>query len=128
MAPSKSQSPQTHPQQEKSAGHRASSTIRRELRGILSRLNLKQSSQLLRRISVKPKMRFDALDRLSITAPDYIFKQHYGFEGIKKNGVAMSMRPYDHFGKLFTQTKALDTLADTIAELRAERITSKITF
>lgn len=113
---------------EKAAGQRASRTIRKDLRAVLGTLNISQGSTLLRSLRVTPVMKFDALDRVTIKTRDYIFKQHYGFEGIKSNGVAMSLKSYDHFGKLFDKTNALERLADEIAALRTEEVIAKIKF
>lgn len=115
-------------QLEKRESQKAARILRRDLRSVLSVLNISDSSQLLKNTTVQTKMKFDALDHLAIVTPHYIFKQHHGFEGIKKNGVKMSMKPFDHFGILFNKTKALEQLADAISEIRLEEITSKIRF
>ena len=115
-------------QLEKREGQKAARVLRRDLRAVLSVLNISESSTLLKKTSVQTKMQFDALDHLAIVTPHYVFKQHYGFEGIKKNGVKMSMKPFNHFITLFDKTKALDQLADAISKIRLEEITSKIRF
>jgi len=110
------------------AGRKAASQLRRELRSVLGVLNIKAGSQLLRTTTVRAVGRFDALDHLNIITPNYIFMQHYGFEGIKKNGVQMTMRPYDHFNKLLDSTTALDKLADAIGEIRLDEVSTAIRF
>ena len=70
--------------QEKKAAQRATRKLRREFKNILSTLTIKQGSQLFKKTGVFLKMKFDSLDHLAVVAPHYIFKQHYGFEGIKK--------------------------------------------
>ena len=115
-------------QLEKKAGQKAARTLRRKLKSVLGVLSIKSGSKLFKSTSVRAVMRYDALESLAISTPHYIFKQHYSFEGIKKNGVRMSLGRYDHFNKLFDNTRALDTLLDEISAIRAEEITSKIKF
>ncbi|WP_421801752.1 hypothetical protein [Flagellimonas sp.] len=116
-------------QLEKKAGQKAARTIRRNLKTILATATKKQSGELLRLASATASMRFDALEAITIKATPATFKQHYGFEGIKKNGVYMKMRAFDHFTLLQEKSQgALEKLIDEIGELRAEEITSKIKF
>lgn len=111
---------------EKKAGQKAARTLSRRLKQVLGTATTKQTGDMLRLAGAGAVMKFDALDHIAIRATSATFKQHYGFEGIKKNGVAMKMKPFDHFGNLFKGTNALDTLIDEIGDLRAEEITSKI--
>jgi hypothetical protein len=113
---------------EKKAGQKAARTLRRDIKSVLGVLNISAGSALLKNTTVRSVMKFDSLDHISIATPHYIFKQHYGFEGIKSNGAAMSMKPYNHFTNLFNKTSALDKLADEISEIRAEEVINKIRF
>ncbi len=113
---------------EKKAGQKAARTLRRDIRSTLGVLNIKATSELFKNTTIRAVMKYDSLDHLTIITPDYIFKQHYGFEGIKSNGIAMSMEPFNHFTKLFEKTNALDKLADEIGEIRADEITNTIRF
>lgn len=113
---------------EKKAGQKAARTLKRDLKAVLGVLSLKEGSKLLRNTSISTVIRFDTLDHLSVKTPHYIFKQHYGFEGIKANGVAMRMKPFNHFTNLFDKTKSLDRLLDEIGSIRADEITKNIRF
>lgn len=113
---------------EKKAGQKAARTLRRDIKSVLGVLNIKSGSELFKNTTIKSVMKFDSLDHISIAVPHYIFKQHYGFEGIKSNGAAMSMQPYNHFTKLFDKTNALTRLADEIGGIRAEEVTNSIRF
>lgn len=115
-------------QEEKKAGQKAARTLSRRLKQVLGTATTKQTGAMLKLAGASAVMRFDALNNITIRATSATFKQHYGFEGIKKNGVAMRMQPFDHFGKLFAGTDALEKLADEIGEIRSEEITSKIKF
>ncbi len=109
---------------EKLAGQRAARTLRADLRQVLQSSTQKRTGTMLRSVGAVARMRYDALDAISIKATRAVFMQHYGFEGIKKNGVHMTLGVYGHFDRLFHKTKALDTLADEIGELRGEEITT----
>lgn len=115
-------------QEEKKSGQKAARTLSRRLKQVLGTATTKQTGQMLKAVGASAVVRFDALDHIAIRSTSAVFKQHYGFEGVKKNGVAMNMKPFDHFGKLFSGTNALEKLADEIGEIRSEEITSKIKF
>lgn len=115
-------------QLEKKAGQKAARTIRRDLRTVLGVLSIKSGSQLFKNTRVTTVTKFGTLDHLAISTPNYIFMQHYGFEGIKKNGVAMSMKPFSHFDKLFDKTNALDKLINEIGAIRGDEILKNIRF
>jgi len=113
---------------EKKAGQKAARTLRRNLKNILAVATTKQTGAMLATAGAGIKMKFDSLDSIVIKASSATFKQHYGFEGIKSNGVAMRMKPFNHFTKLFNGTKALETLLSEVGEIRAEELTSKLQF
>ena len=114
--------------EEKKAGQKAARTLSRRLKQVLATATTKQTGTMLKAAGASAVMKFDSLDNITIRATSATFIQHYGFEGIKKNGVRMNMKPFDHFGKLFAGTNALEKLIDEIGEIRAEEITSKIRF
>lgn len=112
---------------EKKAGQKAARTIQRNWKAILSTATTEQTGVLLSLASARAKMRDDSLEAISVSGSPATFKQHYGFEGIKKNGVAMRMKPFNHFGHLFNKSdRALQQLVAEIAEIRGEKITTKI--
>ena len=118
---------------EKKAGKKAARTIQRNWKNILRKSILATASVkqgkgiMLASASAKPRMRFSALDSITVTASPATFKQHYGFEGIKENGRRMSMKPFNHFDHLFDKSdRALKKLVAEIAEIRGEAITTKL--
>lgn len=113
---------------EKKAGQNAARSLSRNLKNILATTTTKQTGLMLQKAGASVEMKFDQVNAIVIKATSATFIQHYGFEGIKKNGVRMSMKPYNHFTNLFNSTNALERLIDDIGELRAEEITSKIRF
>lgn len=116
-------------QLEKKVGQKAARTISRNLKTILATATTRQTGQLLKIAGANAVMRFDSLESISIKVTPATFKQHFGFEGIKSNGVYMKMRPFDHFNLLEEKSqRALEQLIDEISDIRAEEITSKINF
>lgn len=112
--------------QEKKVGQKAARTIRRNLKLELS--TLKDTGLQLKSAGVSVVMKYDQLDHLSVNATDATFKQHYGFEGIKSNGVRMKMKPFNHFSKVLNKGSVLDKLINEIGEIRLEQITRNIRF
>ena len=112
--------------QEKKAGQKAARTIRRNLR--LELASLKDTGTQLANIGVSVNMKFGELQALTIKATDATFKQHYGFEGTKSNGVRMKMKPHNHFNKVLNKGTVLDKLINEIGSIRATEITRNIQF
>jgi len=114
---------------EKKAGQNAARSLSRNLKNILA-TSTKQTGTglMLQKAGASVEMKFDQVNAIVIKATSATFMQHYGFEGIKKNGARMSMKPFNHFTNLFNSTNALERLIDDLGELRAEEITSKIRF
>lgn len=68
------------------------------------------------------------LQRITIQAPHYIFKQNHGFEGTKSNGINMRLKETDVLSKAIDTSNILNTLADGIAEIRLSQVTALINF
>ncbi|EKF56249.1 hypothetical protein I215_01963 [Galbibacter marinus] len=112
---------------EKKAGQKASRTLRNDLRKVLKASIVSQTGEMVKKVGTGVRMKYDALDAIVIRATKATFIQHYGFEGIKKNRVAMNLKAYGHFDNLFDKTNALETLATEVAELRGEEVETNIT-
>ncbi len=113
--------------EEKKAGQKAARTIRRNFKAILATSTVKRSGTLLRIAGATATMKFGELDSITLKASTATFIQHYGFEGIKSNGVRMTLKPLSHFDILFDRSSnALEQLADEIADIRGERITTRL--
>lgn len=68
------------------------------------------------------------LQRFTIRAPHYIFKQQYGFEGTKSNGVNMRLNATTVINKALEEANILESVADEISEIRMEEVISIINF
>jgi len=111
---------------EKKIGKDAADKLRKAFRSELSKaVNVKGESK---KATVAARYKYDRLNRLSFIAPHYIFKQHYGFEGTKKNGVNMHLKATDVLNKALQSSGVLDTLGDELANLRAEEVLTAINF
>jgi hypothetical protein len=112
---------------EKKAGQKAARTIQRNLGIILSTTTTKRTGKMLSWAGASAEMKFDMLNAVTIQATQATFIQHYGFEGIKKNGIYMSLKPYSHFDNLFNKSSsALERLLEEITELRGQKVVSRI--
>ena len=113
---------------ERQAASKATATVRSGVRSAISRTTDKRSGQALKAVGSRFVFKDNRLQRVTIKSNDYIFKQHYGFEGTKKNGVNMRLRATGVINLALQNTNVLETLADSIGEIRADQITAKINF
>lgn len=113
---------------EKKAGKEAADILKAAFkREIKTAVKVTDDGQA-KKATVTAKYKRERLDRLTFNAPDYIFKQNFGFEGSKKNGVTMRLKATDVLGKAIDGSQVLETLADTITDLRAEEVITAINF
>ncbi len=113
---------------EKKAGQDAARQLRRRLKLILATTTVKRTGIMLKSVGASAKMKFGVLDHIEVRASQATFIQHYGFEGIKKNGIRMNLKARRHVDGLFSTTKVLDKLIDKITDIRAEAIMQNIRF
>lgn len=71
---------------------------------------------------------YGKLDRITIASPHYSFKLNYGFEGVKSNGVAMSLTPKQHLHTAIESSNILNTLATELGEINADAYVASINF
>ena len=76
--------------------------------------------------TVTTKYKSGRLDRLTFVAADYIYKQNFGFEGTKKNGITMRLNATDVLQKAINESNVLEDLADQITDLRGESVIAEI--
>jgi len=112
--------------QEKEIGTRATNLLRTAFKSALAQtVNVQGASK---KATVRSRYRYGRLDRLSFVAPYYVFMQHNGFEGPKKNGVTMRLTATDVLNKALDSSGVLNSLADDLADLRAEEVVTAINF
>lgn len=112
---------------ERKAGKKAARTLQRNWKTILGTATIKQTGVLLKNSHVKAQMKFGELDSLTIHTTSVGMKLNYGFEGIKSNGVAMSLKPLNHIQTLFDKSQAtIEKLAQELAEIKGHEVATKI--
>lgn len=88
----------------------------------------RNTGEALKQAGSRAVFKDQRLQRLTLRAPHYIFKQHYGFEGTKKNGVNMRLRATGVLNVAMERAKVLETIADGISEIRLDEVTARINF
>lgn len=91
-----------------------------------------RTSQTITGLALKSKAsskyKNNRLQRLVIDAPHYVFKRHYGFEGVKSNGVNMRLKETRAINVALIYSNVLPELVDEIGKLRSEEVISKLNF
>lgn len=113
---------------EKKAAQKAAKSIASGLKSAIAQTTNPRTYFAQKSSTAAPKYKENRLTRISMRAPQYIFKQHYGFEGTKKNGVNMRLRGTDVINIALQKANALETLADELTEIRAEEVFTKLNF
>lgn len=112
---------------EKELANKSTRILRAALRNAIKTTSVRRSGLALRAGS-RAAFKDRRLQRLIIKAPHYVFKQHYGFEGAKSNGVNMRLAPTDVLTKAVESSDVLETLIDGIAQIRTEQVIAAINF
>ena len=117
-------------QLEKQAGQKAALKLRKSLKGLIkTRFETTQGNSELLRSTVLSKIKSDMLQRLVIKMPHYGFQNHFGFEGVKSNGIKLRLTHHTGFiNQAINATNALETLVSDIGKIRADQVTTEITF
>jgi hypothetical protein len=113
---------------EKAIASKGTKAIASAMKYAIDRTTYKKSGEASRTAGSRAVFKDNRLQRLTIRAPHYIFKQHYGFEGTKKNGINMRLKPTGVLNIAVDRSNILETLADEIAQVRMSEVTSKINF
>ena len=115
---------------ESQAGKKAAIVLRKSLKNqIRSLFETTQGNSELLKSTVSSRMKGPELQRLAIKMPHYGFKQHFGFDGVKNNGVRLRLLSATNFlNDTIKSNNALEVLATEIAEIRGEEVISKINF
>jgi len=115
-------------QQEKEITSQAVKKLRAAVRQEISKTTKSRSGQALRVAGAGSRFKYGRLQRITLTAPVYIFMQHYGFEGKKSNGINQRLKATDVLAKALEASNVLEKLADEISELRIDQVTALIKF
>lgn len=102
--------------------------LRGSVREQISKTSDSKSGQALRLGGAGSRFKHNRLQRITMSAPHYIFKQHYGFEGKKSNGVNQRLKGTSVFEKALESANVLEDLANNISELRIDQVAALIQF
>ena len=115
-------------QREKEITSQAVKKLRSAVKQGISHTTESRTGQALRMGGAGSRFKNQRLQRITMSAPYYIFMQHYGFEGKKSNGVNQRLNATDIFSKAINSANILENLADEISELRIDQVTALIQF
>jgi len=112
--------------EEKRIGKTASQSVKAVLKRSIENTTDSKTGNAVRTANSRAVYKFQRLQRITIQAPNYIFKQNFGFEGTKKNGVNMRLKKTNVISKVLDGTNIIENLADAISNLRAEEVEALI--
>ena len=113
-------------QEEKRIGKATSASVKSALKSKIKETTKSKTGTAERTASSRAVFKNQRLQRITLQAPHYIFKQHFGFEGTKKNGVNMRLAKTNVINKVLDGTNILENLADALSNLRSEEVESLI--
>ena len=113
---------------EKTLASTVTRTLTTNLRASVRSTTDSQTGTAERTTGSQAKFKNGWLQRIAIKAPHYIFKQNYGFEGVKSNSVNMRLKQTSSIEKALEESNVLDILADGISEIRLDRVAALIQF
>lgn len=113
---------------EKAVAGKATKDIRAGIRYAIAKTTNRKTGEAETKSGSRAVFKDQRLQRVTIKAPHYIFKQHYGFEGTKKNGINQRLKARDTINIALDQTNVLETLADAIGNIRSEQVAAAINF
>ena len=113
---------------EKKAAKNATKKLGPALKFAIDRTTYEKTGNAKRLAGSRAVFKDNRLQRITLRAPGYIFKQHYGFEGTKKNGITMRLKATGVLNVAVERSNVLDELINEISEARLSMVTSKINF
>lgn len=113
---------------EKELASKSANSIKSALKSVISSTTHSRTGNALRVASAGSKFKNDRLQRITIKAPHYIFKQNYGFEGKKSNGINMRLNQTSVIEKALNDSNAFQMLADGLSEIRLSQVAALINF
>jgi hypothetical protein len=113
---------------EKQVANKAKKQLASALKFAIDRTTYKKTGEATKSAGSRAVFKDNRLQRITLKAPHYIFKQNYGFEGTKKNGINMRLKSTGVLNIAIERSNVLETLANEISEIRLSQVTSKINF
>jgi hypothetical protein len=113
---------------EKQLGSKSAAALKTALKNAINSTVGAKTFAALNAANARAVFKDNRLQRITIQAEHYIFKQNYGFEGSKSNGINMRLQSTDVLAKALNTSNILNTLADGIADIRLSQVTALINF
>ncbi|RSC96068.1 hypothetical protein [Tenacibaculum singaporense] len=115
---------------EKKAGRKAALQLRKSLKNLIQRgFETTKGNSAILKSTVLSKMDGPELQRLVIKMPHYGFKHHFGFDGVRSNGVKLRLHRHEGFlTRAVSENNVLENLATEIGNIRADEVATKINF
>ena len=107
---------------ERNAGRKAARTLRNKFKSKASSVYNRLSGDLVKNTSAKARIKKGRLQRIAIESTKYGFILQHGFNTKKKNGVHQRLRASYWLGEAIQQSKAIETLADEISDIRGDEV------
>lgn len=114
--------------EENRIGQNAARSLKRQILALMGEKLSVREGIMRRGTTVRAQMKYGRLDRLVIESTKVSFIQNFGFEGTKKNGIAMSLKASKHLTLAIEDSSALERLATQLANLRGDEVTNVIRF
>lgn len=114
--------------QEKAAAKKATNAIRTAFRNAVKTTTTPGTGNAIKITGSRAVFKDQRLQRVTLKAPHYIFKQHHGFEGSKRNGVNMRLKATNVLNVALGNSNVLESLVDEISDIRGSQVLSKINF
>lgn len=113
---------------EKQAASNATKKLGPALKFAIDRTTYQKTGNAKKLAGSRAVFKDSRLQRITLRAPAYIFKQHYGFEGTKKNGINMRLKATGVLNVAVDRSNVVNELVNEISEARLSLVTSKINF
>lgn len=113
---------------EKQLASKSTTDLKNALKIAIASTTLSKTGKAMSDAGSRAVFKNNRLERITIRAPHYIFKQNFGFEGSKSNGINMRMKATDVLSKALDSSQVLENLADSISEIRLSQVTALINF
>ncbi|WP_289659532.1 hypothetical protein [Flavobacterium panacagri] len=112
--------------QEREITSKAVKKLRASVKNEVSKSGETRSGNAVKISNAGSRFKNNRLQRLTMSAPYYIFMQHHGFEGKKSNGINQRLTATNVFSKAIQSSNIMETLANEISDVRLEQVSSII--
>lgn len=113
---------------ERAVGEKTARLLQASFRNFIGAAELVGKTGDLMKSTVEAKGRYNGLDYLKITSPQYGFMLNYGFEGVKSNGISMKLTATNHLADAIDKSRVLEILGDELTAIKGEEVMATLNF